>query len=114
MFFSRTAKPIQKNEVEEQDNRRDGDIRRKDPARQDDDGRRVVQRRAFFRANYPIGSGLKISDMDAEVVDIGQKGLRFRSKDQWDELSKIIENGLYGPPLKRTVLRVNVYKRYPI
>jgi hypothetical protein len=50
------------------------------------------QRRAFFRANYPKSNRLKILNMDVEVVDISQIGLRFCGANQWSILSKIIEN----------------------
>lgn len=50
------------------------------------------QRRAFFRVNYPAKNQLKVLNMDVEVVDICQKSLRFCGFNQWDKLSKVIEN----------------------
>jgi len=50
------------------------------------------QRRAFFRAAYPASNGLKILNMDVEVLDISQNSLRFCSLNNWDKFSKAMEN----------------------
>ena len=91
MFHSSASNLIQTDGDQDQGDRRKGTDRRKDSDRGSGE-RRKAQRRAFFRANYPKGNRLKILNTDIEVVDICENSLRFCGSDQWDRLSKIIEN----------------------
>ena len=91
MFHSSVSNSIQTAGNTDQGDRRKGTDRREGTDRGSGE-RRKAQRRVFFRANYPKTNRLKILNMDIEVADICQNSLRFCGLNQWDRLSKIIEN----------------------